>query len=73
MVGELNFLLGLQIKQCQDGIFISQGKYVKKKLLKKYKLDEVKHTSTPMALNMKLDLDPSGKLVSEKVYNIMMS
>jgi len=28
MIGELNFFLGLQIKQCKDGIFINQSKYV---------------------------------------------
>lgn len=29
MVGELNFFLGLQVKQLQDGIFISQTKYAR--------------------------------------------
>ena len=29
MVGELNFFLGLQIKQLTDGMFISQTKYAK--------------------------------------------
>ena len=55
MVGELNFVQGLQIKKCQDGIFIDQSKYVKE-LLKKYTLDDVKHPSTPMALKTKLVL-----------------
>ena len=36
--------------------------------MKKYKLDEVKHDSTVMALNTKLDLDLSDKLVLGKVY-----
>jgi hypothetical protein len=27
MMGELNFFLGLQIKQTQDGTFVHQGKY----------------------------------------------
>ena len=27
MMGELSFMLGLQIKQMDDGIFISQEKY----------------------------------------------
>ena len=27
LVGELSFFLGLQIKQCDNGIFISQSKY----------------------------------------------
>lgn len=36
--------------------------------LKKYKLDDIKHANTPVALNIKLDLDPSGKSVLEKIY-----
>jgi len=39
-----------------------------KGLLKKYKLDGVKHANTPMALSTKLDLNPSGESASEKVY-----
>jgi len=30
MIGELNFFLGLQIKQTPQGIYIHQAKYVKK-------------------------------------------
>jgi len=44
MVAELNFFLGLQIKQCQGGIFINHGKFVRE-LLKEYKLDDVKHAN----------------------------
>ncbi|GJY75571.1 retrovirus-related pol polyprotein from transposon TNT 1-94 [Tanacetum coccineum] len=33
MMGELNFFLGLQIKQFEDGIFFNQSKYVKEILL----------------------------------------
>ena len=29
MVGDLNYFLGLQIKQLKDGIFFSQSKYAK--------------------------------------------
>ena len=54
MVGELMFLLGLQIKQLKEGIFVSQGKYVSE-LLKKYKMDNAKHASNPMASGAKLD------------------
>ena len=39
-----------------------------KELLKKYKIDDVKHANTPMTLNTKLDIDSSGKSVSEKVH-----
>ena len=35
MMGELNFFLGLQVKQLKEGTFINQGKYIRD-LLKKY-------------------------------------
>nr|GEW59226.1 hypothetical protein [Tanacetum cinerariifolium] len=44
---ELTFFLGLQEKQKQDGIFISQDKYVAE-ILKKFGFFEVKTTSTPI-------------------------
>ena len=64
---KLNFFLRLQIKQCQYNMFINHSKYVKE-LLKRYKLDEVKHTSIPMLLNTKLDLNRNGKSTSKEVY-----
>ena len=33
MMGELTFFLGLQVKQCKDGIFINQSKYIKDMLM----------------------------------------
>ncbi|KAK6119767.1 hypothetical protein DH2020_046489 [Rehmannia glutinosa] len=56
MMGELNFFLGLQIKQCQEGIYISQSKYTKE-LLKKFGIEEGRTVSTPMATNVKIDKD----------------
>ncbi|GJW29252.1 retrovirus-related pol polyprotein from transposon TNT 1-94 [Tanacetum coccineum] len=38
MMGELNFFLGLQIKQMEDGIFFNQSKYIKE-MLKKFAND----------------------------------
>ena len=35
MMGELTFFLGLKVKQCNDGIFINQAKYIKD-MLKKF-------------------------------------
>nr|GEV74068.1 ribonuclease H-like domain-containing protein [Tanacetum cinerariifolium] len=46
-MGELTFFLGLQVKQKQDGIFISQDKYVAE-ILKKFGFFKVKTASTPM-------------------------
>ncbi|GAU42941.1 hypothetical protein TSUD_135330 [Trifolium subterraneum] len=71
MMGELGFFLGLQIKQQEDGIFISQDKYVND-LLKKYKMNEAKIMSTPMHPSTSLDKDEKGKYVSEKEYRGMI-
>ncbi|GJX22976.1 putative ribonuclease H-like domain-containing protein [Tanacetum coccineum] len=46
-MGELTFFLGLQVKQKEDGIFISQDKYVAE-ILKKFDFASVKTASTPM-------------------------
>ena len=42
MVGELTYFLGFQIKQMNDGIFISQSKYAKN-MVKKFGLDKATH------------------------------
>ena len=62
LMGELSFMLGLQIKQREDAIFISQEKYARE-LVKKFGLEDSKEAKTPMAHNAKLDLDDSGKKV----------
>ena len=71
MMGELNFFLGLQIKQLKDGIFISQSKYVKE-LLKKFNMLSSKATNIPMSSTLSLDQDEHGKLVNEKQYRGMI-
>ncbi|KAK6160783.1 hypothetical protein DH2020_004164 [Rehmannia glutinosa] len=71
MMGELNFFLGLQIKQCQEGIYISQSKYTKE-LLKKFGIDEGRTVSTPMATNVKIDKDEKDKSMDESKYRGMI-
>ena len=46
---ELNFFLGLQVRQSSAGIFISQEKYIKT-LLKKYSMENSSSAKTPMSL-----------------------
>lgn len=41
MMGELNYLLGLQIKQRKYGIFINQAKYTKD-MFKKFEMEDGK-------------------------------
>ncbi|RVX16560.1 Retrovirus-related Pol polyprotein from transposon RE1 [Vitis vinifera] len=56
MMGELNFFLGLQIKQLKEGTFINQAKYIKD-LLKRFNMKEAKVMKTPMSSSIKLDMD----------------
>ncbi|GJU96456.1 putative ribonuclease H-like domain-containing protein [Tanacetum coccineum] len=52
-MGELTFFLGLQVQQKEDGIFISQDKYVAE-ILKKFNYSDVKSASTLVDLEKPL-------------------
>ena len=67
MMGELKFLLGLQIKQTKKRIFLNQSKYVID-LLKRFRLENAKAYGTPMSPSTKLDKDEKGKPVNVKLY-----
>jgi len=51
MIGELNYFLGLQVKQSAEGIFISQSKYARD-LVKRFGLDGKSHACTPMSTSV---------------------
>nr|GFB38106.1 putative ribonuclease H-like domain-containing protein [Tanacetum cinerariifolium] len=46
-LGELNFFLGMQVLQKEDGIFLSQDKYVVD-ILRKFRYSDVRSSNTPM-------------------------
>ncbi|GJV48937.1 retrovirus-related pol polyprotein from transposon TNT 1-94 [Tanacetum coccineum] len=71
MMGELNFFLGLQIKQLEDGIFFNQSKYIKK-MLKKFGLEDSKPIKTPMSSETKLTRDKDGESVNDTKYRGMI-
>ena len=62
LLGELTFFLGLQISQLDDGIFISQTKYIKE-MLNKFGMEDYKPVSTPMVTGCKLRKDDESKEV----------
>ncbi|GJY21015.1 putative ribonuclease H-like domain-containing protein [Tanacetum coccineum] len=61
-MGEVTFFLGLQVKQKEDGNFISQDKYVTE-ILKKFGFIDVKTASTPMETQKALLKDEDGEEV----------
>ncbi|GJR20601.1 putative ribonuclease H-like domain-containing protein [Tanacetum coccineum] len=70
-IRELTFFLGLQVKQKEDGIFISQDKYVTE-ILKKFGFTDVKTASTPMETQKPLLKDADGEDVYEHLYRSMI-
>ncbi|GJW13741.1 putative ribonuclease H-like domain-containing protein [Tanacetum coccineum] len=70
-MGELTFFLGLQVKQKENGIFISQDKYVGE-ILKKYDLLSIRSASTPMETQKALTKDEDGEDVDVHLYRSMI-
>jgi hypothetical protein len=71
VLGKLKYFLGFQIKQLQEGTFISQTKYTQD-ILKKFGMKNAKPIKTPMGTNGHLDLNTGGKSVDQKVYRSMI-
>ncbi|GJY23346.1 putative ribonuclease H-like domain-containing protein [Tanacetum coccineum] len=70
-MGELTFFLGLQVTQRDDGIFISQEKYVTE-IFKKFGFSDVKTASTPMETHKPLLKDVDGEDVDEHLNRSMI-
>ncbi|GJX64484.1 putative ribonuclease H-like domain-containing protein [Tanacetum coccineum] len=70
-MGELTFFLGLQVKQKEDGIFISQDTYVEE-ILKKFDFMSVKHASTPIETHKPLVKDEEATDVDVHLYRSMI-
>ncbi|GJS03890.1 putative ribonuclease H-like domain-containing protein [Tanacetum coccineum] len=68
---KLTFVSGLQEKQKEDGIFISQDKYVIE-ILKKFGFSDVKTVSTPMETHKSLLKDLNREDVDEHLYRSMI-
>ncbi|CAM8920218.1 unnamed protein product [Rhodiola kirilowii] len=71
MVGEMNYFLGLQVTQKEDGIFISQSKYAKN-LIKRFDLEKASHKRTSAATHIKITKDEAGTKVDQTLYMSMI-
>jgi len=71
LVGELAYFLGLQVKQMEDTIFISQSKYAKN-IVKKFDMDNGIHKRTPAATHLKLSKDENCVAVDQSMYKSMI-
>jgi hypothetical protein len=71
LLGELSFFLGLQIRQSNQGIFISQTKYIRE-MLNKFGMEECKPVTTPMQTSCKLSKDNDSKSIDHRQYMSMV-
>ncbi|GJR62109.1 retrovirus-related pol polyprotein from transposon TNT 1-94 [Tanacetum coccineum] len=71
MMGKLNFFLGLQIKEMEDGILFNQSKYIKE-MLEKFGLEKSKPMKTPMSSDTKLMKDEECESVDSTKYRGMI-
>jgi hypothetical protein len=65
MMGELQFFLGLQIKQSKEGTFVHQAKYTKD-ILRKFKMEDSKAMAMPMSMTTTIDADEEGEHMDQK-------
>ncbi|WVZ90035.1 LOW QUALITY PROTEIN: hypothetical protein U9M48_036368 [Paspalum notatum var. saurae] len=70
-MGELQFFLGLQIKQGPEGTFVHQDKYTRD-ILNKFEMGDSKPMTTPMSTNTALDADEDGAAVDQKEFRRMI-
>ena len=71
MMRELNFFIGLQIKQLKEETFINQAKYARD-LLKRFNMEEAKTMKTLMSSSIKIDKDEKGKSIYSTMYRGMI-
>ncbi|KAL5794737.1 hypothetical protein ACOSP7_003331 [Xanthoceras sorbifolium] len=56
------YYLGIEVKQKEEGIFISQENYAKE-ILKKFKMDDCKPINTPVEYEIKLSKHDKGESI----------
>jgi hypothetical protein len=71
LFGEISFFLGLRIRQRNQGIFISQTKYIRE-MLKRFVMEDCKPVITPMQTICKLSKDDDSKSIDQRQYRSML-
>jgi hypothetical protein len=71
MMGELQFFLGIQVKQTKEETFVQQANYTKD-IVRKFKMEDSMAMSTPMSTTTTLDANEEGEHVDQKEYRSMI-
>lgn len=70
-LGLLHYFLGLEVKQGEDGVFISQRKYATD-LLKRLNMVNCKVVATPMNVNEKLQLEDGTEKANARSFRSLV-
>ncbi|KOM27543.1 hypothetical protein LR48_Vigan437s000300 [Vigna angularis] len=70
-MGLMAYYLGIEVKQGNKGIFITQESYAKD-VLKKFKMDDANLVGTPMECGIKLSKDEEGEKVDPTLYKSLV-
>ena len=69
---KLSFFIGIHIRQRNQGIFISQTKYIRE-MLKRFRMEDCKPIITPMQTSCKLSKDDGSKSTNQRKYKLIIS
>ena len=62
-LGLMIFFLGIEVQQCESGIFISQSMYASA-VLKRFNMSNCKTASSPVITGLKLSKDDDGSTIN---------
>jgi hypothetical protein len=66
-IGLMHYFLGLEVWQSVGDVFLGQGKYTVE-ILTRFQMMDCKPMTTPMMLNLKLNVDMDSNLVDPSMY-----
>ncbi|KAH9672528.1 hypothetical protein KPL70_017763 [Citrus sinensis] len=70
-IGLMAYYLGIEVKQNEEGIFISQESYTKE-ILKKFKMNDYKPISTPVECRVKLSKHDEGEDINPTFFKSLV-
>ncbi|KAK2981345.1 hypothetical protein RJ640_013136 [Escallonia rubra] len=70
-IGEMSYFLGVEVKQMEDGIFMSQRKYAEQ-FLSKFRMKDCNPVAIPAETCIELRVDSNRKSVNPTLYKSMV-
>ena len=70
-IGLMAYYLGIEVKQKEEGIFISQESYAKD-ILKKFRMDDCNPVSTPVECGVKMSKYDEGERVDATLFKSLV-